>query len=749
MKSLHLLPRLAVALAAVLALTAPAAFAQTPTFTVVNHGLDATFGNAGKALGAPAVTGLQGVAYGAGLFVVIGNSTGEEGIRWATSPDGTTWTGRTQPLTGGMKTFTQSRVRFLNGKFMFFTEHSASNGASAWCYTSADGLTWTPAKVADGRHRFEEFDASPNLTVTTGTDGDQYASSDLVTWTARPVVPSGGLYSHNDLAFGNGRFFSSINGFGGATYSSTDAVTWTAIPAASVAGGGRIETGNGLVLLSGATSRLRSTDGITFTAYTPRTSAATLFLGGNDGRFTNGRFITTATDLATGAFVPLRVFSTDGLNWSPLGNEAKAPTSLAGTSRSYGYTDIAFGNGKYVLVGSDVTFAAASTTFLPLITLLDASLVPTPPPPPVAPAITGAPVATAAVLGRSATLSVTATGTGNTYQWRKDTGAGGAYVAIAGATAATYTIPSVTAVSAGNYTVVITNSVNAATPLISAPIALTLVTAEKAGRLINLSVLTEIAAPGSDFTLGYVVGGAGTGGAKPLVIRAGGPSLGVFGIVGTLDDPKLETFAGSSKTGENNDWGGSTQLTGALAAVGAFAFSGPTSKDAATTAQIFTRDNSVLVSSANNGTGAVIAEVYDATPATNFTATTSRLLNVSVRKNLGAGVTAGFVLGGTTPTRVLIRVVGPGLAAFSVPDTVVDPQLTLFAGSTKIDENNDWGGTAALVAASASVGAFALPGATSKDAALLISLPPGQYSVLATGVNNTTGVALVEVYELP
>ena len=102
--------------------------------------------------------------------------------------------------------------------------------------------------------------------------------------------------------------FSSINGFGGATYSSTDAVTWTAIPAASVAGGGRIETGNGLVLLSGATSRLRSTDGITFTAYTPRTSAATLFLGGNDGRFTNGRFITTATDLATGAFVPSAFF---------------------------------------------------------------------------------------------------------------------------------------------------------------------------------------------------------------------------------------------------------------------------------------------------------------------------------------------------------------------------------------------------------------------------------------------------------
>jgi|GEM_PF-4129905 len=208
MTTLHHLLRLPIGVAAVaFALTAPAAFAQTPTFTVVNHGLDATFGNAGKALGAPAVTGLQGVAYGAGLFVVIGNSTGEDGIRWATSPDGTTWTGRTQALTGGMKTYTQSRVRFLNGKFMFFAVHTTSSGGTTWCYTSADGLTWTANKVADGNHRFEEFDASPTLAVAAGSDGDQYASNDLVTWTARPVVPSGGLYSHNDVAFGNGRFF--------------------------------------------------------------------------------------------------------------------------------------------------------------------------------------------------------------------------------------------------------------------------------------------------------------------------------------------------------------------------------------------------------------------------------------------------------------------------------------------------------------------------------------------------------------
>ena len=76
------------------------------------------------------------------------------------------------------------------------------------------------------------------------------------------------------------------------------------------------------------------------------------------------------------------------------------------------------------------------------------------------------------------------------------------------------------------------------------------------------------------------------------------------------------------------------------------------------------------------------------------------------------------------------------------------PQRTLFnVSSAKIGENNDWLGTA-CAAAFAAVGAFALP-ATSKDAALVTTLAPGNYSVQVSGVSNTTGVALVEVYEVP
>src|SRR5436190_24134554 len=90
--------------------TAASAFAQTPAFTVVNHGLDATFGNAGKGIFDPQVAGLTGIAFGNGLFVATGASGNDTVLRWATSPDGTTWTARSQPVGGDLKTFSTSRV---------------------------------------------------------------------------------------------------------------------------------------------------------------------------------------------------------------------------------------------------------------------------------------------------------------------------------------------------------------------------------------------------------------------------------------------------------------------------------------------------------------------------------------------------------------------------------------------------------------------------------------------------------------
>ena len=364
----------------------------------------------------------------------------------------------------------------------------------------------------------------------------------------------------------------------------------------------------------------------------------------------------------------------------------------------------------------------------------------------VAAAINTQPASQAVNSGTTATFTVAATGTAPvSYQWRKDD------TAISGATNDTLTLSSVQSTDAGNYTVVVTNSAGSTT----SNAAMLAVTIPNPGRLINLSVLAPLTTAGDSFLLGYVVSGASATNPKPLIIRAAGPSLGALNYPGTLVDPKLELFAASTKTGENDDWGGSSATITAMAAVGAFAYTGPASRDAAVVANITSRDNSVKISagaSAVNGTGAVIAEVYDATPTASFTVTTPRLINFSVIKNVGSSVTLGFVIGGTPSETVLVRAIGPtlGLAPFNVGGTMADPKVELFDATGKsLATNDNWGGTAALTAAFSQAGAFVLP-ANSKDAALVTTLAPGDYSVVVTPVSGTaTGTALLEVYDVP
>jgi hypothetical protein len=195
------------------------------------------------------------------------------------------------------------------------------------------------------------------------------------------------------------------------------------------------------------------------------------------------------------------------------------------------------------------------------------------------------------------------------------------------------------------------------------------------------------------------------------------------------------------------------------AAVGAFPYAGATSKDAAIYQSAIPLGNdSVKISGAAGNSGSIIAELYDATPTAQFVSTTPRLVNVSVLKNIGNGITVGFVIGGSTSMKVLIRAVGPGLSAVGVTSgTIADPKLTLFnSANASLASNDDWGtpvGTGAatatqLTAAANSVGAFAIP-AGSKDAVILVTLAPGLYTAQAAASTGATGLGIVEVYEVP
>ena len=337
-------------------------------------------------------------------------------------------------------------------------------------------------------------------------------------------------------------------------------------------------------------------------------------------------------------------------------------------------------------------------------------------------------------------MVVAVAGTGLGYQWSKDD------VAIAGAVGPTLTLAQASAATMGFYSVTVTNSAGT----VAFSFATVTINTGGASRLINVATRGYVSA-GSALTPGFVLQGTGT---KPLVIRAIGPTLSAFGLGGALADPMLEVIPLGSSTAiaTNDNWGGSTTLSTAFSNVGAFPLDQPASKDASVVGSFSsagaTGYSARITSAAIGGAGLALAEVYDDGPLN----APVRLVNVSTIGFVGIGEQAlipGFVIGGNAPKQVLIRAVGPGLQPFGVPDLLANPQLSVapLGKNFSIATNDNWGGTAELQAAFNQASAFALPPG-SADAAVLLRLPPGGYSVVVSGVGNTTGTALVEVYDL-
>lgn len=363
----------------------------------------------------------------------------------------------------------------------------------------------------------------------------------------------------------------------------------------------------------------------------------------------------------------------------------------------------------------------------------------------VPPAISAQPLAQAIASGTNATLLVTAEGPGPlAYQWRRN-GAD-----LSGANSPALVLASASATDAASYTCTVSNPAGIAT---SAAAVVTVATpsATNPARLSNLAVRATTG-PGAPLIVGFVVGGVGTAGNKPLLLRGVGPSLTKFGVTGVLADPRLALFRDGQQLAGNDNWDGNATVTALGTQLGAFSLDGPTSRDAALVAFPDTGGYTVQVTGADATSGTALAEIYDGSTA--FSATESRLINVSARTEIGAStgpLIAGFVVAGPVARTVLIRAVGPSLAAFGVRNAVADPRLTLFRGATALLSNDQWydaPNAVALATAAAQVGAFRLP-PTSADAGLLITLPPGNYTVQVAGPENATGSVLVEVYEVP
>jgi hypothetical protein len=428
-----------------------------------------------------------------------------------------------------------------------------------------------------------------------------------------------------------------------------------------------------------------------------------------------------------------------------------APIAGATNSTYTIFTITAASAGSYSVVVSNI--AGSTTSSAGILTVVGG---------PGAPAISGQPASQLIANGSTVVFSVTPeTGqaslnaaladraaraiAASSFQWQLNG------VAIVGATSAQLVVSRATSANAGIYTCVITM---AGLSTVSNPATLTVASVANFGRLINLSILTDISVAAPSFTVGTVIGGAGASGIKPLLVRAVGPSLTPFGVGGALGDPKLDIFSGQTVIASNDNWGGATALGDAFTQIGAFAYASTSSKDAAIFNPATAPGGYTIQVSGNGGTtGTVIAELYDGTPSSAFGANSPRLINVSVLKQIDPSttLTAGFVVGGTTSKTVLIRAIGPRLALepFNVGGVMADPKLELFSGPTVIASNDNWGGDPQLTTVCASIGAFAVNDGTSKDAMLLVTLAPGSYTAQVGGMAATGGLALIEVYEVP
>ena len=268
-------------------------------------------------------------------------------------------------------------------------------------------------------------------------------------------------------------------------------------------------------------------------------------------------------------------------------------------------------------------------------------------------------------------------------------------------------------------------------------------------RLTALAARSIAGANDQTSIAGFVVAGNSNG---SILLRTVGPGLTPLGVTNAAADPAVKIFnSANTVVAANDNWSADESAAATLSSTATRLGAQPLAADSADAALLADLPAGAYTAHASNPADPsriVLTEIYDAGDDD------ARLTAASIRLHIGTGESigiVGFALAGEGPAKVLLRALGPDLATRGVANNLADPQLWLYRGSTPVLANDDWGSadtTPLLASTTTQVGLSALPDA-SKDAALLVQLEPGAYTLHVSGTNNSTGIALVEVYLVP